>query len=151
MKITNNSVTRLFRPVLLAVVAGLALLANSVAADEKGAEKLMKLQNLNTVADVQKVAAGDTVVMSCPKCKDSWATVVQTTGKAANPSEARNVVRHACPGCGTKIVTEGAGKQAQDKVVHTCKHCGSKDAFCCVMKKGAAPTKGMEESQAHQH
>jgi hypothetical protein len=32
-----------------------------------------------------------------------------------------------------------------DKVIHTCKNCGSEDAFCCVMKKGAGATAGMEK------
>jgi hypothetical protein len=40
-------------------------------------------------------------------------------------------------------VTKGTGKQAQNVLVHTCKTCGSKDASCCVMKKGSGPTPGM--------
>lgn len=140
------------RRAFVAALGGLTLLASSVLAQEKGAERLMKLNRLNTVADVQKVEVGDTVVMSCPKCKDTWVTVVEHTGKAVNPKETKVVQRHTCPGCETKLVTEGAGKQAKEVVKHVCKQCGSEDAFCCVIKKGSAPTKGMTAPPAaHQH
>ena len=49
----------LTRATLIVAVAGFALLMNTVLAQEKGAERLMKLQRLNTPADVQKVEAGD--------------------------------------------------------------------------------------------
>jgi hypothetical protein len=151
MKTIRNLATRLTRATLLLAIAGLAFASNDTLAQEKGAERLMKLQRLDTVADVQKVEAGDTIMMSCPKCKDTWVTVVQSTGKAVNPQDKKTVSRHDCPGCNSKIVTEGAGKQAKQIVKHTCKRCGSGDAFCCVMKKGAAATKGMAEPAAHQH
>jgi hypothetical protein len=48
-------------------------------------------------------------------------------------------------------VTEGVGKQAKSVVKHTCKQCGSEDMSCCVMKKGAGPTPGMDEHKGHQH
>ena len=151
MKSIKNIGNYLTRGTLIVAVAGLALLGNSAVAQEKGGERMMKLLRLNTAADVQKVEAGDTIVMSCPKCKDTWVKVVEATGKAAHPQDTKLVQRHECPGCNTKIVTEGVGKQAQDKVVHTCKHCGSQDASCCVMKKGSSPSKGMDEHQGHQH
>jgi hypothetical protein len=147
----KNIGKHLTRNTLALTVAALTLLTSTVAAQDKGAERLMKLQRLNTVADVQTVEAGDTMVMSCPKCRDTWVTVVQQTGKAANPQEKKSALRHECPGCSTKIVTEGVGKQAQDKAIHTCKQCGSKDASCCVMKKGTGLTQGMEERKGQQH
>lgn len=149
MKSIKNIGNYLTRGTLIVAVAGLALLANSAVAQEKGGERMMKLLRLNTAADVQKVEAGDTIVMSCPKCKDTWVKVVQPMGKGGR-QETANIQRHECPGCDTKIVTEGVGKQAKSVVKHTCKQCGSEDAYCCVIKKGSAPTKGMEHSE-HQH
>jgi len=149
MKSIHYIGNQLTRATLVVAVAGLALFTSGALAQEKGAERLMKLQRLNTPRDVQKVEAGDTIVMSCPKCKDTWVTVVEQTGKAAKPHETKAVLRHECPGCNTKIVTDGVGKQAQNKVVHTCSHCGSTEATCCVMKKGAGPTKGMEKHENH--
>ncbi|MCU0783650.1 MAG: hypothetical protein MUF81_06295 [Verrucomicrobia bacterium] len=150
MKSIKNIGNYLTRGTLIVAVAGLTLLANSAVAQEKGGERMMKLLRLNTAADVQKVEAGDTIVMSCPKCKDTWVKVVQPMGKGGR-QETANIQRHECPGCDTKIVTEGVGKQAKSVVKHTCKQCGSEDMSCCVMKKGAGPTPGMDEHKGHQH
>lgn len=150
MKPIQNLVRCLTRSTLIVAVAGCALLSHGVLAQQKGGEQLLKLHRLNSVANVQTVAAGDTIIMSCPKCKDTWVKVAQPMAKGGRP-DAANVQRHECPGCEQKFVIEGTGKQAQGVVKHTCKHCGSTDAYCCVMKKGAGPTPGMAESKPHQH
>ena len=113
-------------------MAGLAWLPSQALAQEKGAQRLMKVQ---TVADLQKVEAGDTIMMTCAKCKDTYTQVVGKTFKAVKPEELKTVAIHLCSSCDTKIVTKGVGKQAKDELVHTCKTCGSEDVSCCVMKK----------------
>ena len=126
----------------LAVVV--ALPASVQAADQvKGAQLLMKPM---TVGDVNKLEPGDSVVMSCPKCKTITVTYIDNTTKGAIKEE-KVTQKHLCAGCETIIKTEGRGKQAKDVVVHVCKTCGSEDAFCCVMKKGSGPTKGMEKEK----
>jgi len=141
----------LIRSTFTFALAGLAWLPATGFAQEKGATKLMQLKPIQTPADLKAVEPGDTVVMSCPKCKDSWVTVLEKTGKAVQPEIQHQVLRHECPGCSNTIVTEGHGRAKTDKVVHVCKQCGSKDAFCCVMKKGGGPTKGMDEHKNHNH
>lgn len=126
-------------------IAGLLLSPTIGSAQEKGATKLLKLNAIKTVADAEAVQSGDTVVMSCPKCKDSWVTIVAPATKTGAKPETSTVARHDCPGCEHKFVTEGHGKAKTDKIVHVCKNCGSEDAFCCVMKKGTGPTPGMEK------
>ena len=130
------------KTLLLTALAALVLMPGLAFAQEKGATRLMKLQ---TVQDVQKIEAGDTIVMSCPKCQDIYVTVASKTMKGASPEEVKVMVKHLCPNCTTSIKTEGTGKNAKDKLVHTCNSCGSTDVNCCVMKKGAGPTPGMEE------
>ena len=112
-----------------------------------GASKLIQLTAIKTVDDLQKVEAGDTIVMSCPKCKDTYATVVEKSFKGVTANELKTRPIHLCSACETKIVSKGHGKSAKDVVVHTCKTCGSKDVSCCVMKKGSGPTPGMEEKK----
>ena len=150
MKALKNLGRLLTRGTLIVAVTGLILLTGRAVAQEKGGEKLLRLHHLNSAADVQKVEAGDTIVMSCPKCKDTWVKVVQPMAKGGR-QESANVQRHQCPGCEQKIVVEGTGKQAQSVVKHSCTHCGSTDAYCCVIKKGAGPTQGMAEPKPHQH
>ena len=84
------------------------------------------------------------MVMSCPKCKNVTIHYVEPTFKATEPKD-KVKTQHTCPGCNTTITVEGFGKAKKDVVKHVCQKCGSKDAFCCVMKKGGGPTKGMEK------
>ncbi len=127
---------------LALAIAGLVGLPGIASAQEKGAQRLMKLQ---TVEDLQKVEAGDTIVTSCPKCKDTYTQVVAKSFKGAKSDELKNVTIHLCSSCETKIVTKGTGKQAKDELVHTCKACGSEEVSCCAMKKDGSPTPGMEK------
>lgn len=121
-------------------VAAFAALPNQALAQEKGAQRLMKIQK---VEDLQKLDAGDIIVMSCPKCKESYAQVVEQTYKTVKPEELKDVTLHLCSSCDTKIATSGVGKQAKDTLVHTCKTCGSEDVTCCAIKKGSLSTPGM--------
>jgi hypothetical protein len=141
MKTIKNTSTTL----AVLTIVGLMSLLPLAQAQEKGATKLMQLRPIATVGDAEAVEAGDTVVMSCPKCKNSWVTVVTPSTKTGAKPETSMVERHNCPGCEHKIVSEGHGKMKTDKIVHVCKQCGSEDAFCCVMKKGAGATPGMEK------
>ena len=147
MKTINQISRNLGFSVAVLTIVGLLSLPAFVTAQEqiKGAQKLMQLNAIKTVADAEAVQAGDMVVMSCPKCKNSWVTIVEPATKTGAKPETKVIARHECPGCQHKIVTEGHGKAKTDKIVHICKQCGSEDAFCCVMKKGAGPTPGMEK------
>ena len=146
MKTITQAQGSLTRNIAALAIAGLlALPTFTFAQEQKGAEKLMQLQKINTVKALQSVEAGDTIIMSCPKCKDTYATVVEKTFKAVKPEELKTMNIHLCAACDTKIVTTGQGKAAVDTVVHTCKTCGSEDVSCCVMKKGGGPTAGMEK------
>ena len=131
---------------LIATVTALALLPNLTMAQQqtKGAQLLM---NLQTAQDLQQVEAGDTIVMSCPKCKDTYATVVTKSLKGMQPEQITAVVKHLCPTCSTTIKTEGMGKNAANKLVHTCNSCGSTEVTCCLMKKDGGPTPGMADER----
>ena len=81
MKTHNRFLTNLTRTVAVLTVAGLLTLPTLAATQEKGATKLIKLNPFKTEADAEAVQPGDTVVMSGPKCKDSWATIVTPATK----------------------------------------------------------------------
>ena len=148
MKRTIQITAQFTRVLLIAAVAGLVWLPAPSFAQTKGegAAKLIQLKPIKSLADAQAVTPGDTVVMSCPKCRDSWMTIVPMPAKTGAVPDKKTVQRHECPGCENKYVTEGHGKAKTDKLVHVCKKCGSEDAFCCVMKKdNATATPGMEK------
>ena len=129
----------------LALAAIAFISAPSAAlAQMKGAQRLMKLQ---TAEDLQHVEKGDTIIMSCPKCKETYAQVVDKSLKGLKAGEMKNVPIHLCDKCDTKIVTQGTGHQAKDVLVHSCKDCGSEDVSCCLLKKHGGTTAGMEEKK----
>ncbi|MDR3456523.1 MAG: hypothetical protein P4N60_03695 [Verrucomicrobiae bacterium] len=134
------------KTLLIATVAALAMLPNLTMAQQpiKGAQLLRPIQK---VEDLQQVEAGDTIIMSCPKCKDTYATVVTKTFKGSNPEEVKTLVQHLCPTCSTTIQTEGTGKAAVNKLVHACNSCGSTEVSCCLMKKNGGATMGMEDDK----
>ena len=129
---------------LALAVIGLLSAPTAARAQMKGAQRLMKLQ---TAEDLQHVEKGDIIVMSCSKCKETYAQVVDKSLKGLKAGEMKNVPIHLCEKCDTKIVTQGAGKQAKDTLVHSCKSCGSEDVSCCVLKKHGGATTGMEEQK----
>jgi len=122
------------------LVAALGFVSATHAADgsaKGGATKqLESIKPIVTAEDAAHVKPGDTVAMSCPKCKTIMVTkITQQRGQRI----AGKGAEHLCPGCGVKYEVSGHGKAKTEKVLHTCNKCGSTDAFCCVMKKGDVP------------
>jgi hypothetical protein len=145
-----NTSERLLTPcsitATLALAVALAVLfPTGLAAQEKGASKLMK--PITSYQDVADLKDGDMVAMACPKCKTITVTHIST--EKGHIKTATTGQEHTCPGCEQKFVVVGEGKGKHDVVTHVCKKCGSTDAFCCVTKKGAAPTQGMGDMPHH--
>ena len=134
--------------IALAVVAVILTAADS-SAQEKGTAKggaTQLMKPVRTPQDLGELKPGDMMVMSCPKCKNVTVTYVEPTFKAMEPKE-KVKTQHTCPSCSTTSTVEGHGKAKKDVLKHVCTNCGSKDAFCCVLKKSSGPTKGMEEKK----
>jgi hypothetical protein len=121
--------------IALALFANLGGIANAQdrGSAKGGAGQLMS-KPIRTVDDIAALQPGDMMVMSCPKCKNITVSYVEPTFKAMEPKE-KTKTQHTCPGCNTTITVEGHGKAKHDVVKHVCMTCGSKEAYCCVMKK----------------
>ena len=151
MKTKLSSTSKVTIRSALAIVIAVAVTAfipfNS-SAQEKGSAKggagQLMSKPIRTLEDLSAVQPGDMMVMSCPKCKNVTINYVELTFKAMEPKD-KVKTQHTCPGCNTTITVEGHGKAKKDVVKHVCQKCGSKDASCCVMKKGGDATKGMEK------
>ena len=140
--IRNMNRSILLGSLALAVAGLVSLPVSGHAQDqEKGATKLMWSKPIKTAADIGALKPGDIVTMSCPKCQNSQAAVVEMSFKAVTPDAKQTATVHLCPGCTTKIVPQGGKQEA--KVVHVCKSCGSEKVTCCAIKPGVAPTEGM--------
>ena len=84
MKNYNRFYKRLAGFAAALTIIALVCLPSRVLAQEKQATQLMKL---HTFEDLQKVDAGDTIVMTCPKCKETYAQVAEKSFKTATPDE----------------------------------------------------------------
>ena len=145
MKTTNRCIKRLLSFALAAMAV--TVMSFNSAAQEKGTAKggaTQLMKPVRTLQDLGELRPGDMMVMSCPKCKNVTVSYVEPTFKATEPKD-KVKAQHTCPGCNTTVTAEGHGKSKKDVLKHICMTCGSKDAFCCVMKKGSASTKGMEK------
>jgi hypothetical protein len=114
---------------------------DGIAASPKVRSMMMK--PITSPEDVAGLKDGDMVAMACPKCKTVMVTHVNT--QKGHIKTATTGPADICPGCEQKFTVVGEGKAKHNVVTHMCKKCGSTDAFCCVMKKDGAPTKGMEQ------
>ena len=146
MKITNKSNAWLLS-IALAVAAVIVMPANSSAQDKgsaKGGAGQLVSKPIKTLEDLSAIQPGDMMVMSCPKCKNVTVSYVERTFKPVATTD-KVKTQHTCPSCNNVTTVEGHGKAKKDVIKHVCEKCGSKEASCCVMKKGDAPTKGMEK------
>ncbi len=129
----------------LAIAASLPLAARAAEPMKsmKGGEMMM-MKPITSSTNVVDLKDGDMVAMACPKCKTVAVTHINT--EKGHIKTATVGQKHLCPGCEQKFVVVGEGKSKHDTITHVCKDCGSKDAFCCVVKKDGEPTKGMEKN-----
>jgi predicted RNA-binding Zn-ribbon protein involved in translation (DUF1610 family) len=138
---------KLTATMILATAALASLSTNLGAADtgsaKGGATLLLPGKPIKTTDEAAAVKPGDLMVMSCPKCQN--VAVKRVTVEKGHIEHATTVMQHQCPGCGSKLTHTGHGKMKQAEWTHVCTECGSKDAFCCAVKPGAAPTPGMEK------
>lgn len=150
MKIVNKTILGTATAFALAMAGWLPTPAN--AADQvKGAQKLMELNKVKTVGDIEALKVGDTFAMACAKCETILVKEVVSTAKgaevlAANGKPTKIIGKHLCPGCGSNIEIIGHGKAKESKITHICEKCGSDSAFCCATRPGSA-TKGMEKEK----
>ena len=138
-----------FTSVLL-IISALAFTAPQSFGQEPtrgGAAKLVEWgQHITKPSEAMDLKPGDSIAMTCTKCKSVAVTRVSSERgghiKTMTPGE-----KHLCPGCKSTITVVGVGKGSKDEVKHVCVICGVDSVFCCAVKEGSGPTKGMEKKQ----
>jgi hypothetical protein len=128
----RNLVTR---SAILFAFAGLVALPTTGVAENKGGNQILALASRQSSETPRGQQPTVSTSVSCPKCKDSWASVVEKTGKAVQPEVRHEVQRHECSGCNDTTVTKGHGKAAATEAMHTCSLGEKQNTSCCVTKK----------------
>lgn len=149
MKTVNRTILGTAMAFALAMIVWLPTTATA-AEQVKGAQKLLELNKIKTVGDIEALKPGDSFAMACAKCETIIVAEVVSTAKgaeilAAGGKPTKLIGKHLCKGCGSTIEIVGHGKAKESKITHTCQTCGSDSAFCCATKPGSGPTKEMEK------
>lgn len=116
-----------------------------LAADHpKGAHDMMQMQPITTPAQAEALKPGDSMSMTCIKCKSVMVQKV-TTDKAhiKMMTVGQTVMCHACDGT-VKVVATGKGEGKNAEVKHVCSKCGDDAMFCSATKPGSGAMKDME-------
>ena len=149
MKMKNNLLSR------ISISSGLALaLAFAVwlpgaarAAEHKGdMGGMMNMHHIKTQAEAEALKPGDSISMTCTKCKDVM--VQKVTTDKAHVKLMTVGEKHTCSCDGTvEVVGTGKGEGKNQEVKHVCSKCGDDAMFVCATKPGSGAMKGMEHEK----
>ena len=108
----------------------------------KGGEHQMMMQHITTQAQVEALKPGDSMSMTCTKCKDVMVQKV-TAGKAH--VKMMTVGEKTTCSCGgtVEVVATGKGEGKNAEVKHVCSKCGDDAMFCSAVKPGSGSMKDM--------
>ncbi len=148
MKTKNNLLSKLNLSSRLAVALAFAVWwpgAVRAADHEKGAHDMMQMQHIMTQAQAEALKPGDSMSMTCNKCKSVMVQKV-TTDKAhvKMMTVGEKVMCHACDGT-VEVVATGKGTGKNAEVKHVCSKCGDDAMFCSATKPGSGAMKDMEK------
>ena len=128
---------------LAAWLPGTARAADHPADHAKGAHDMTQMQHITTHAQAEALKPGDSMSMTCTKCKD---VMVQKVGTDQAHVKMMTVgEKSMCHGCdGTvEVVATGKGEGKNAEVKHVCSKCGDDAMFCSATKPGSGAMKGM--------
>lgn len=109
----------------------------------KGAGEMMQMEHITTQAQAEALKPGDSMAMTCSKCKD---VMVQKVGTDNAHIKMMTVGETSmCHGCGgtVEVVATGKGAGKDAEVKHVCSKCGDDAMFCSATKAGSGAMKDM--------
>ena len=121
--------------------------AARAAEHEKGTHDMTHMQHIMTQAQAEALKPGDSMSMTCTKCKSVMVQKV-TTDKAhiKMMTVGEKVMCHACDGT-VDIVATGKGEGKTAEVKHVCSKCGDDAMFCSATKPGSGAMKDMDHEK----
>ena len=113
----------------------------------KDAQHLLHLERIMTQAQAEALKPGDSMSMTCSKCKDVMVQKVTTDNAHVKMMTVGET--STCQGCGgtVKVVASGKGTGKDAEVKHVCSKCGDDAMFCAATKPGSGAMKGMEKER----
>ena len=107
------------------------------AEHQMAAPDMMHMEHIATQAQAEALKPGDSMSMTCSKCKDVM--VQKVTTDKAHVKMMTVCEKVTCQGCGgtVEVVATGKGKGKDAEVKHVCSKCGDDAMFCSATKPGS--------------
>jgi hypothetical protein len=149
MKTKHNilSKTSLSSGLVVALALAVWLPGAAPAAEQmKGAEHLVHLQHITTQAQAEALKPGDSMAMTCTKCKDVMVQKVTTDKAHVKMMTVGEKLKCSCGG-NVEVVATGKGNGKDAEVKHVCSKCGDDAMFCTATKPGSGAMKDMDHEK----
>lgn len=100
--------------------------------------------HITTQAEAEALKPGDSMAMTCSKCKDVM--VQKVTNDKSHVKMMTVGEKLTCSGCGgtVEVVATGKGTGKGAEVKHVCSKCGDDAMFCTASKAADKSMKGMK-------
>lgn len=131
----------------LVVALAFAVWLPGAARAAEGAHDMLQMQHITTQAQAEALKPGDSMSMTCSKCKDVMVQKVTTDNAHVKMMTAGEKVM--CPTCGgtVEVVATGKGTGKNAEVKHVCSKCGDDAMFCSATKPGSGAMKDMDHEK----
>ena len=153
MKTNINLLSRIsFSSGLALALAFAAWLPNAArAAEHEGDMSGMNMNHIKTQAEAEALKPGDSMSMTCTKCKSVMVQKVGTDkAHIKMMTIGEKVMCHACDGM-VEVVGTGIGKGKNEEVKHVCSKCGDDAMFCSATNPGSGAKKYRSRASAGPH
>ena len=112
----------------------------------KGGEHQMMMQHITTQAQAEALKPGDSMAMTCTKCKDVMVQKVTADNEHVKMMTVGEKTKCSCGGT-VEVVATGKGTGKNTEVKHVCSKCGDDAMFCSATKPGGGTMKGMDHEK----
>ena len=148
MKTKNNLFSKISISSGLAFALAFAMwLPGAVrAAEHKGDMGGMNMNHIKTQAEAEALKPGDSMSMTCTKCKS---VMVQKVGTDKAHIKMMTIGEKSKCSCGgtVEVVGTGKGKGKNEEVKHVCSKCGDDAMFCSATKPGSGTMKDIDHEK----
>ena len=153
MKIKNSTQPSILSKISLRSAIALALAfavwlpgATRAAEPVKGAHDMLHMQHIMTQAQAEALQPGDSMSMTCTKCKSVMVQKVTADKAHVKMMTVGEKVKCSCGGT-VEVVATGKGTGKDAEVKHVCSKCGDDAMFCTAVKPGTGAMKDMDHEK----
>ena len=116
------------------------------AAEHHGDMGGMHMDHIRTLAEAEAMKPGDSMSMTCIKCKS---VMVQKVGTDKAHIKMMTIGEKSKCSCGgtVEVVGTGKGEGKNEEVKHFCSKCGDDTMFCSAIKPGSGAMKDMDHEK----